>query len=160
MHKRTALAAVAMGALILFPVMTIAGGNLAKQKPIEVRLDLGKDGVKTHMYYPVKLTFETGKLYKLVIHNPSDTKHYLTSMGFASKVYTRKVQVMDDLGKGAKAISEIKGAIREVEVSPGGTTEWWFVPVATGIVEMRCGIKDKDGKSHAEKGMRGVITIL
>jgi uncharacterized cupredoxin-like copper-binding protein len=67
---------------------------------------------------------------------------------------------MDDLGKGAKAIGEIKGAIREVEVYPGGTTEWFFVPVATGTVEMRCGIKDKDGKSHAENGMHGSITII
>ena len=160
MRKLTALAATAIGALILFPAITMAGGNLAKQEPIQVRLDLGKDGVNDHRYYPEKLTFETGKLYKLVIHNPSNSKHYFTSLGLASKVYTRKVQVMDDLGAGAKAISEIKGAIREVEVYPGGTTEWFFVPVATGAVEMRCGIKDKDGKTHAEKGMHGTITIL
>jgi uncharacterized cupredoxin-like copper-binding protein len=159
MRKLHLMAATAAAAALLLAPSAFAGGNLAKQKPIEVRLDLGKDGVETHKYYPDKLTFETGKLYKLVIHNPSNSKHYLTSLGLASKVYTRKVQVMDDLGKGAKAISEIKGAIREVEVYPGGTAEWWFVPVATGTVEMRCGIKDKDGKSHAEKGMRGVITI-
>ena len=160
MRKLTALAATAIGAVILFPATTMAGGNLAKQEPIEVRLDLGKDGTGNHRYYPDKLTFETGKLYKLVIHNPSNSKHYFTSLGFAGKVYTRKVQVMDDLGKGAKAIGEIKGAIREVEVYPGGTTEWFFVPVATGTVEMRCGIKDKDGKSHAESGMHGSITII
>ena len=95
-----------------------------------------------------------------MIHNPSNSKHYFTSLGLASKVYTRKVQVMDDLGKGAKAIGEIKGAIREVEVYPGGTAEWFFVPVATGTVEMRCGIKEKDGESHAKKGMHGTITII
>jgi len=67
---------------------------------------------------------------------------------------------MDDLGAGAKQIGEIKGAIREIEVYPGGTTEWWFVPVATGTVELGCGIKDKDGKSHAENGMHGTITII
>ncbi len=160
MRKLTALAATAIVAAVLFPAMAIAGGNRAKQKPIEVRLDLGKDGVDKHQYYPDKLTFETGKLYKLVIHNPSNSKHYFTSLGLAGKVYTRKVQVMDDLGAGAKAIGEIKGAIREVEVYPGGTTEWFFVPVATGTVEMRCGIKDKDGKTHAEKGMHGTITII
>ncbi len=132
MSQRTALAATAIGAVILFPAMTIAGGNLAKQDPIEVRLDLGKDGTDQHRYYPDRLTFETGKLYRLVIHNPSNSKHYFTSLGLAGKVYTRKVQVMDDLGEGAKAIGEIKGAIREVEVYPGGTTEWFFVPVATG----------------------------
>jgi uncharacterized cupredoxin-like copper-binding protein len=160
MRKLTALTAMAIGAVILFPAMTIAGGNLAKQEPIEVRLDLGKNGADQHRYYPDQLTFETGRLYKLVIHNPSNSKHYFTSLGLASKVYTRKVQVMDDLGAGAKTIGEIKGAIREVEVYPGGTTEWFFVPVATGTVEMRCGIKDKDGKTHAEKGMHGTITII
>ena len=160
MRKLTALAATAIVAAVLFPAMAIAGGNLAKQKPIQVRLDLGKDGVDKHRYYPDKLTFETGKLYKLVIHNPSNSKHYFTSLGLAGKVYTRKVQVMDDLGVGAKAIGEIKGAIREIEVYPGGTAEWFFVPVATGSVEMRCGIKDQDDKTHAEKGMHGTITII
>ncbi len=154
------MAATVVGAALVWTPAAFAGGNLAKQKPIEVRLDLGKDGVDKHRYYPEKLTFETGKLYKLVIHNPSNSKHYFTSLGLAGKVYTRKVQVMDDLGAGAKTIGEIKGAIREIEVYPGGTAEWWFVPVATGTVEMRCGIKDKDDKTHTEKGMRGTIIIL
>lgn len=159
--RRIAMVAASIASVALFLTpFAFAGGNLAKQKVIEVRLDLGRDGVGTHRYYPHTLTFETGKLYKLVIHNPSINKHYFTSLGLAGKIYTRKVQVMDGLGKGAKTIGEIKGAIREVEVYPGGTTEWWFVPVATGTVNMRCGIKDKDGKTHAEKGMYGEITIL
>jgi uncharacterized cupredoxin-like copper-binding protein len=154
------LAASIASVALLLTLPALAGGNLAKQKVIEVRLDLGKDGVDTHKYYPDSLTFETGKLYKLVIHNPSNSKHYFTSLGLAGKIYTRKVQVMDDLGKGAKTIGEIKGAIREVEVYPGGTTEWWFVPVSTGTVSMTCGIKDKNGKTHSENGMHGKITIL
>jgi len=156
----TYLMAAAIAGVALLASSAFATGNLAKQKPIEVRLDLGKDGTDKHKYYPDKLSFETGKLYKLVIHNPSNSKHYFTSLGMASKVYTRKVQVMDDLGKGAKTIGEIKGAIREVEVYPGGTTEWWFVPVSTGTMPMTCGIKDKDGKTHAEKGMHGTVTIM
>jgi uncharacterized cupredoxin-like copper-binding protein len=160
MRTVTVLAATLIGASFLFPGAAVAGGDLSKQEPIEVRLDLGKDGVDKHRYYPDKLSFETGKLYKLVIHNPSNSKHYFTSLGLASKVYTRKVQVMDDLGDGSKAIGEIKGAIREVEVYPGGTAEWFFVPVAAGTVDMNCGIKDKDGKTHDEKGMHGTITIM
>ena len=39
---------------------------------------------------------------------------------------------MDDIGPWARQIIEIKGAIRNLEVYPGGTTEWWLVPVATG----------------------------
>lgn len=136
-----------------------AGGNLAKQKSIEVHLDLGKNGGEMHRYYPNNLIFETGKLYKLVIHNPSNSKHDFTSPGLAANVYTRKVEVMDDFGEDAKPIGAIKGAIREIEVYPGGTTLWYFVPVATGTVEMSCGIKDKHGRTHAERGMRGTVTI-
>ncbi len=160
MRKLTLIAVTVVGAALLSIPAVFAGGDLSKQKPITVRLDLGKDGVKDHKFYPDKLTFETGKLYRLVIHNPSDSKHYFTSLGFASKVFTRKVQVMDDLGAGAKTIGEIKGAVREVEVYPGGTTEWWFVPVATGTAKMGCGIKEKDGETHNEKGMEGTITIM
>jgi uncharacterized cupredoxin-like copper-binding protein len=153
------MAAVVSTVFLLSPA-AFAGGNLAKQKPIEVRVDMGKDSVGDHKFYPDKLTFETGKLYKLVLHNPSDSKHYFTSPDFVSRIYTRKVQVMDDLGAGAKQIGEIKGAVSEVEVYPGGTTEWWFVPVATGSATVWCHIKDKDGKTHRDKGMDGMITIL
>jgi uncharacterized cupredoxin-like copper-binding protein len=150
-----------MGAAVLFSPTAFAKGDLSKQEPITVRIDLGKDGVEKHRFYPEKLSFETGKLYKLVLHNPSNSKHYFTSLGLASKVWTRKVQVMDDLGEGAKTIGEIKGAIREIEIYPGGTTEWWFVPIATGtMADLGCSIKDKDGKTHAELGMKGTITIM
>ncbi len=160
--RRIALVAASIASVALFLTPpAFAGGDLSKQKPITVRVDLGKDGSDKHRYHPDKLTFETGKLYKLVIHNPSNSKHYFTSYGFASKVWTRKVQVMDDLGKGAKAIAEIKGGVREVEVLPGGTIEWWIVPIATGtITDVNCSIKDKDGKTHGEKGMKATITIL
>ncbi|MFQ5953810.1 MAG: hypothetical protein ACE5JZ_01945 [Kiloniellales bacterium] len=154
-----AAAAIIGGALLLAPA-AFAGGDLSKQDPITVRVDLGKDGVKEHKFYPDKLAFETGKLYRLVLHNPSDSKHYFTSLGLAAKVWSRKVQVMDDLGEGAKQIGEIKGAIREIEVYPGGTAEWWFVPVATGTAEFRCHIKGQDGKVHADKGMKGTIAIM
>ena len=161
MRMLKTLAATAIAVAVILPAAAIAGGDLSKQEPIAVRVDLGKDGVDQHQFYPDKLTFETGKLYKLVLHNPSNSKHYFTSLGLASKVWTRKVQVMDDLGPGAKQIGEIKGAIREIEIYPGGTTEWWFVPVATGtITDLNCHINDKDGKTHAEKGMKGVITIM
>ena len=154
------LAPAIISLAVSFPAMTWASGDLSSQKPITVRVDLGKEGDARHRFYPDKLIFETGKLYKLVLHNPSWIKHYFTSLGFSSKVWTRKVQVMNKLGTGAKQIGEIKGAIREIEVYPGGTTEWWFVPVATGtITDLHCRIKDMDGKTHAEKGMKGVITI-
>jgi uncharacterized cupredoxin-like copper-binding protein len=161
MRKLLAPIVAVLTAVLLCPAGAIAGGDLSKQEPITVRMDLGKDGGGSHKFYPDKLTFETGKLYRLVLHNPSNSKHYFTSLGLASKVWTRKVQVMDALGPDAKQIGEIKGAIREVEVYPGGTTEWWFVPVATGtITDLRCSIKDQNGTTHADMGMTGTIIIM
>jgi uncharacterized cupredoxin-like copper-binding protein len=95
---------------------------------------------------------ETGKLYKLVLSNPSAMAHYFSSEALARSVFTRKVQVM---GADGKAIAEVKGSIAEIEVHPGGTAEWWFVPVKTGTVsDLKCTVK-----GHSEGGMVGMITI-
>jgi len=160
MRKTLLIAATAAGAALMGASVAFAGGDLSGQDPIEVRIDLGQDDTEQHRFHPDTLTFETGKLYKLVIHNPSNSKHYFMSTGLASSVYTRKVQVMDDIGDDRKAISEIKGSIREIEVVPGGTSEWWFVPVAAGtFTDLHCHIKEKDGETHAQKGMTGTIVI-
>ena len=142
-------------AVFLTSAPVFSAGDLTRQEPIEVKVELGTaDGAYT--FAPNDLSFETGKLYKLVLSNPSKTKHYFTSAGLAARVYTRKVQIVD--GKGT--LAEIKGLIREIEVYPGGTAEWWFVPVATGkLDDLRCNIKDRGGQTHAEKGMIGTITI-
>ena len=135
-----------------------SAGDLTRQDAVEVRVDLGKEG--EHAFFPNAFNFETGKLVKLVIHNPSKDPHYFSSPELASRVFTRKVQVMDKLGPDAKAIGEIKGGIREVEVYPGGTVEWFFVPVATGTFQdLNCSVKAPDGKTHAQHGMVGTITI-
>ncbi|MBI4182601.1 MAG: biphenyl 2,3-dioxygenase [Proteobacteria bacterium] len=134
--------------------------DLSQQKPIEIRVDLGKAGSDEQRFYPDKLTLETGKLYRLVLHNPSNSAHYFFSSDLAAKVWTRKAQVMDEAGSSRKAIAEIKGLTREIEVYPGGTAEWWFVPVAAGtITDVICTIKEKDGKTHAEHGMRASVVI-
>ncbi|MGI9410876.1 MAG: hypothetical protein ACR2OV_12435 [Hyphomicrobiaceae bacterium] len=132
-----------------------AAGDFTKQKPIEVRVTLGTAG-GDHAFTPNKLSFETGKLYKLVLTNPSRSKHYFTSPGLAKSVFTRKVQVVDQHGTNA----EIKGLISEIEVYPKGVAEWWFVPVATGTFkDLHCHIKDEDGQTHTAKGMTGTIKI-
>ena len=85
-----------------------SAGDLSNLTPIEVRVELGTaDGA--HRFVPNELTFETGKLYKLVLTNPSKTKHYFTSLGLASRIYTRKVQVVNENG----TVAEIKGTVRE-----------------------------------------------
>ncbi len=144
--------------LVALGVDVRAAGNLAGQQPIEVTVDLGKPG--QHVFEPRQLKFETGKLYKLILRNQSDAPHYFTSHAFSQMIFTRKVQVTQMRDGKSVTLAEFKGAIREVEVYPGHSAEWWFVPVATGrVTDLRCGIVGTDGKSHADHGMTGEIVI-
>jgi hypothetical protein len=85
---------VAVAALLLVSPVVHAAGDLSRQEPIEVTIELGKPG--QHAFAPNKLRFETGKLYKLVLRNPSNDPHYFTSHAFTQLIYTRKVQVVQD----------------------------------------------------------------
>jgi uncharacterized cupredoxin-like copper-binding protein len=150
--------AAVLAATVLVPAHSRTAGDLSRQQPIEVIVDLGAPG--HHAFHPNKLTFETGKLYKLVLRNPSSDPHYFTSHSFSQMVWTRKVQVVQTIGGKPVTLAEFKGAIREVEVYPGFSAEWWFVPVQTGrVTDLRCGIVGGDGKSHADHGMVGEIVI-
>ena len=134
-----------------FPPSAIPAGDLTKQDPIEIKVLLG-DSKGSLRFSPAQLSFETGKLYKLVLHNASSLKHYFSSAGLARSVFTRKAQV---LGADGKTIAEIKGMIREVEIYPGGTAEWWFVPIQTAeLQDLKCTIA-----GHTEAGMVGAISI-
>ena len=164
MRKLTLSTILATGAALFLSASALAA-DLSQQKPIEIRVELGKaggaaDDPAAHRFFPDKLTLETGKLYRLVLHNPSNSAHYFFSNDLAAKVWTRKAQVMDEVGASRKAIAEIKGMTREIEVYPGGTAEWWFVPVAAGnITDVICTIKEKDGKTHADHGMKASVAI-
>ena len=145
-------------ALLIGSAAADAAGDLSRQEPIEITVDLGKPGQPA--FAPNKLRFETGKLYKLVLRNPSNDPHYFTSHGFTQLIYTRKVQVVQSRDGKTMPLAEFKGAIREIEVYPGQTAEWWFVPIAVGrVTDLRCGIVAADGRSHAEHGMVGEIVI-
>ena len=150
------LAAIAVG--LSFPSNGQSAGDLSRQNPIEVTVELGKPG--QHVFVPSTLKFETGKLYKLILRNPSEDPHYFTSDAFTQMIFTRKVQVTQQRDGKTVTLAEFKGAIREIEVYPGHAAEWWFVPVAAGRAkDLRCGIVGKDSKSHAEHGMVGEIVI-
>ncbi|MDH3376908.1 MAG: hypothetical protein OEQ39_08070 [Gammaproteobacteria bacterium] len=53
-------------------------------------------------------------------------KHEVEAAEFAEKIFTRKVEVKSPSGE---LVAEIKGAIREVEISPESEVEWFVVPV-------------------------------
>jgi len=160
MHSRWRAAALVTA--LVATVTAIGGvqaaGDLSRQTPIEVTVTLGKPG--QHVFVPNRLRFETGKLYKLVLTNPSSDPHYFTSHAFTQLIYTRKVQVTQMRDGKPVTLAEFKGAIREIEVYPGHSAEWWFVPVATGrVTDLQCGIRGADGKTHADHGMVGEIVI-
>jgi uncharacterized cupredoxin-like copper-binding protein len=145
------LSMVATCAALMLPVSSLAAGDLTIQAPIEITVQLGNEK-NALAFFPETITMETGKLYKLVLTNPSPQKHYFSSEGMAQGVFTRKVQVN---GPDGKAIAEIKGQIREIEVYPGGKTEWWLVPVKTGnFSDLKCTIP-----GHSQGGMTGKIII-
>jgi uncharacterized cupredoxin-like copper-binding protein len=126
-------------------------GDLTRQDPVELTVRLG-DATNALRFEPDHITLETGKLYKLVLFNPSRVKHYFSSDGFSRAVFTRKVQIN---GSDGKPISEIKGRVREIEVYPGARAEWWFVPVKAGqFDDLKCTIR-----GHSEGGMVGTITV-
>ena len=132
-------------------------GDLTKQKPIEMNVQLnGKTG-KIHFFSPNILIFETGKLYKLKIINSSESKHYFSSSNFSKSIFTRKIQI----NKNDEKIAEVKGNISEIEVFPNNIVEWWFVPIKTGeFDDLICSVKDlQTNKKHSEMGMVGKIII-
>jgi uncharacterized cupredoxin-like copper-binding protein len=151
----------ALGAAVVLGAASgaaLAAGDLSRQTPIEVTVDLGSPG--KHEFAPKQLKFETGKLYKLILRNTSSDPHYFTSHAFSQMVFTRKVQVTQQQNGKAVTLAEFKGAIREIEVYPGQSAEWWLVPIAAGRAnDLRCDIKGSDGKTHAELGMTGEIVI-
>lgn len=150
---------VLMKNTFIFPILMflVTTGLHAEEKhygpeAIEVKVDTGtSDG--QFRFVPDKLSFERGKYYKLVIHNPSNDEHYFTSEGLATHVFTRKVEVS---GSDHKTIAEIHGAVNDIEIKPGATVEWYFYPMTNGTdMKLYC---HKEG--HEEKGMVGQIEIF
>ena len=131
--------------------------DLTRQKEIEKTILLKGEKGRIHFYEPNELVFKTGKLYKLIIKNDSDSKHYFSSTLFARSIFTRKIQI----SVGDKKIAEVKGIINNVEVWPNHQLEWWFVPIKTGVFkDLHCNVKDtKTDLSHSKMGMLGTIII-
>ncbi|HEY9829382.1 MAG TPA: plastocyanin/azurin family copper-binding protein [Stenomitos sp.] len=117
---------------------------LAAPQVTEVKVSLGNSANELK-FFPNNLQFVVSQRYKLILDNPSPQKHYFTAKDFADISWTQKVEA----GK-----VEIKGAIHELELKPGGEAEWVFVPMKPGQYSLRCPIP-----GHTEAGMTGVITV-
>lgn len=118
---------------------------LANSTVDEIKVSLGNRSGELK-FFPSTIQLETGKQYKLLLDNPSPDKHYFTSKDFADASWTKKVQA----GK-----VEVKGAIHELELKPGGEAEWDLTPMKSGTYELHCSIK-----GHAPAGMVGEIIVM
>ena len=56
--------------------------DLTKQEAIEKIIYFKGVVGESHYYEPSEITFYTGKLYKLILKNVSDSKHYFSSSFF------------------------------------------------------------------------------
>jgi uncharacterized cupredoxin-like copper-binding protein len=149
--KVTAKILLGMVTFAVHASVVLGAGDLTQQMPIDIKVQLG-DEKNALRFVPDKIELETGKLYRLILSNPSAEKHYFSSEGLSQAAFTRKVQVN---GADGKALAEVKGVIREIEVYPNAVTEWWFVPIKAGqFGDLKCTIP-----GHAEAGMVGRITI-
>ena len=129
-----------------------AEGDLSRANVIDVVIEMGSkdDG----MYLkPDTYEFVTGQAYKLILTNVDEIKHELALNEMGERIFTRKVEITDE---NSDLVAEIKGTIREVEVGPGKTVEWFIVPVQTTDepVEITCEIP-----GHLEAGMRASAMI-
>ena len=130
--------------IVLISCWLVTFPACAGAAPLEVKISLGS-GQGELKFFPSQLNFIAGQKYKLILDNPSPTKHYFTAKDFADASWTQKVEA----GK-----VEIKGAIHELELKPNAQAEWVIVPLKTGKYKLICTIP-----GHAEAGMVGEIAI-
>lgn len=117
---------------------------IAQPTPTEISIQLG-DASGQLRFFPDRLQLQARQKYKLRFSNPSPSKHYFTAKDFADASWTQKVQA----GK-----VEVKGAIHELELKPGGEAEWVLIPEKAGIYDLYCSIP-----GHREAGMVGSIVV-
>jgi uncharacterized cupredoxin-like copper-binding protein len=127
--------------------------DLTTQKPIVLHLQLGGEGAKTFRFTPDHLDLQTGKLYELIFHNAGQIEHEFDSPELMERVFHSKLQVLDPNGK---VLADIEARLDELQLQPGQTVAWYFVPVRTTDepVSFVC-----DLPGHLEAGMKGTVTI-
>lgn len=138
-----------LAAAVASPVF--AEGDLSRANVIEVAMELGQNEAGMFIS-PNDYVFETGQAYNLVITNTDEFKHELALNEMVERIFTRKIEISDSEGN---LVAEIKGSIYEVEVGPGQTVQWFFVPVQTmETIEITCELP-----GHYESGMMATATI-
>lgn len=142
---------LAITALVIGAGPVFAAGDLSRANVIDVPIEMGSTADGMYLK-PDTFTFETGQAYKLILTNVDEIKHEIALNEMGERIFTRKVEIQEN----DNLVAEIKGTIREVEVGPGKTVEWYIVPVQTTDepVEITCELP-----GHLEAGMRASAMI-
>ncbi len=157
---RAAFAMLAVLGILSLEAMPVqASQDGAQEKALRVLLTLGREGDKKRLFHLGRLVLEAGKYYTLVIHNPSMEVHEFDAPGLMSAAWSSSVKILDSYGESAHPVAEIVGKPAEIEVFPGSSVEWTFVPIVRGSYDMLCDIQDQSGKTHTEMGMKGTIVV-
>jgi len=129
-----------------------AEGDLSRANVIDVTIEMGSNDDGMYLK-PDNFEFVTGQAYKLVLVNVDEIKHEIALNEMGERIFTRKVEIAD---KDGNLVAEIKGSIREVEVGPKQTVEWFIVPIQTTDepVEITCELP-----GHYESGMYSTVVI-
>jgi uncharacterized cupredoxin-like copper-binding protein len=130
--------------LIAFLSLGFGKEAIAQQTVHEIPVRLG-DASGQLRFFPDQLRLQAHQKYKLLLSNPSPSKHYFTAKDFADASWTQKVQA----GK-----VEVKGAIHDLELQPGGEAEWVLIPEKAGTYTLYCSVP-----GHREAGMVGAIAV-
>ncbi len=152
----------AVGAAVIVCLGGLAGAQAASYGVPESVSAFVQFGTKTDdmVITPNTLVFERGKLYRLVIENPSDITHYFTPLQFREIVKTRSVQVTRGEVQGINrhggrfALNAAPYRLTKIEIRPGGSGEWLFEPLQAGTFDFQC-----DVPAHANAGMVGKIVV-
>lgn len=145
--------------LALGPVAVQAAEDDAEAKGRRVVLHLGSESDKKLLFHPDRIVLEAGARYTLVIVNPSLEVHEFDAPDLVAAVWSSGVKVLEGIGESARPVAQVMGKPAEIEVLPGGSVEWTFVPVVAGSYDMLCDIQDQSGKTHTEMGMKGVVVV-
>lgn len=162
MNRQLVIAVAAVFASLAALAGTQAVGY-GKQKPLEMVLELGTKSGEL-VITPSELKLQTGKLYKLIVTNPSNVTHYLSVPEFGTAVQTSKIGVQggeinrtgfqNPRATLARSVASLSFKVQAIEVWPGGMAEWTFTPVRAGSYKFGCGIP-----AHAHEGMVGKIRV-
>ena len=163
-RKRGAMRKCILFAAALGWTVALVGVEAAEQRaqePIEIVVEFGTENDDL-MLVPKTLRLRAGRLYRLVMRNPSGLSHYVSGPPFSTAVRTHRVDVS------ASAADRVwfpwfglpvDAWVRELETKgvllrPGMKVAWEFVPIRTGSFRFGCA-----QPHHMEAGMVGEIEV-